>query len=95
MTINPDPITLDPRTDWEKIQDAQIDVMRQALLRPDHSHTRWVRGFVHAYHYDGSSPSGVMLSASLEAKRYDALAETMRGQVFAGALSPLSPEEHR
>ena len=49
--------------------------------------------FVYAYRRDDSSPSGVRNTVALETKRYERLAATMRGQVFSGSLSPLSPTE--
>lgn len=77
-----------------KMEEA-ADQMRAALLSSKLAHTRHVRGFVHAYHRDETSPTGVLLAASCEATRYDALAAELRGEVFAGALSPLSPTEGR
>ncbi len=81
--------------DYAAVMDSAIPAMREALMRSDLSHTRQKRGFVHAYRYDTSSPTGVMLICSLEVSRYDALMEDMRGLVPAGALSPLSPTEAR
>jgi hypothetical protein len=81
--------------EWDEAQNNAIPKMREALTSPNLSHTRNRSGFVHAYHRDDTSPSGVLLAASLEEQRYEKLAAELRGQVFAGSLSPLSPTEGR
>lgn len=71
--------------------------VRAALLSPKLSHTRmrsWCGvNVVHIYHRDTSSPSGVMLAAGIDEDQYNQIATELRGQVFTGALAPLSPTE--
>jgi hypothetical protein len=72
--------------------------VREALLSPDLSHTRARNvcgATVCVYHYDRKSPTGVMLAVMCDEEMYDAIAAELRGQAYAGALSPLSPTEAR
>jgi hypothetical protein len=72
-----------------------VPAMRAALVSPLLSHTRAHGRFVHAYHRDHTSPTGVVLAGTLVATLFAELSAELRGTVSAGALSPLSPTEGR
>lgn len=75
--------------------DAEVPKVRAALLSDQLAHTRFRNGTVYVYHRDSTSPTGVRMAAGLPADRYELLAAELRGQVFQGSLSPLSPTEGR
>lgn len=77
----------------EKDEHANTTV-RAALLLPALAHTRFRNGSVYVYHRDDTSPTGVVLSCSTDAERFDKLfiELTKSGQLPRWA-SPLSPTE--
>lgn len=68
--------------------------MREALLDPDCTHTRYRRGYVTAYCKDSDSPTGVLSRAGLDAKRFDILYNHLIAtRMIKSRLSTLSPTE--
>jgi hypothetical protein len=72
----------------------------QALTSPKLSHTRAgsriMRDSVLIYHYDARSPSGVMLAAGYDEKKFDAMFDACRAAgLVRSSASPLSPTEPR